>query len=37
MNQRRLFVLAIGAGLSGNAALVWAQTSGASIRRLGVL
>ena len=37
MNQRRLVLLALGAGLSGNAALLHAQTPAANLRRVGVL
>ena len=37
MNQRRLLVLALGASLSGQAALLRAQTSGRGMRRVGVL
>jgi putative ABC transport system substrate-binding protein len=37
MNQRRLLVLALGASLSGHAALLRAQTSSGSMRRVGVL
>ena len=37
MNQRRLVLLALGAGLSGNAALLQAQTPAANLRRVGVL
>jgi putative tryptophan/tyrosine transport system substrate-binding protein len=37
MNQRRLLVLALAAGLSGRTTLPRAQTSGASLRRVGVL
>ena len=37
MNQRRLLVLALGASLSGHTALLRAQTSGASLRRVGVV
>ena len=37
MNQRRLLVLALGAGLSGHSALLRAQTSTGSMRRVGVL
>lgn len=37
MNQRRLFVLALGAGLASQAALLRAQTSVGSMRRVGVL
>jgi len=37
MNQRRLLILALGASLSGNAALLWAQTTRGSMRRVGVL
>ena len=37
MNQRRLFVFALGAGLTGHPALLRAQTSTGSMRRVGVL
>lgn len=37
MNQRRLLILALGASLSGHAALLRAQTPAASLRRVGVL
>ncbi len=37
MNHRRLVLLALGAGLSGNAALLHAQTPAANLRRVGVL
>ena len=37
MNQRRLVVLALGASFSGHAALLRAQTSSGSLRRVGVL
>ena len=37
MNQRRLLMLALGASLSGHAALLRAQTSSGSVRRVGVL
>ena len=37
MNQRRLLMLALGATLSGQAALLRAQTSGGGRRRVGVL
>lgn len=37
MNQRRLLLLALGAGLSGHAALLLAQTPAGSLRRVGVL
>ena len=37
MNQRRLVVLALGAGLSGHSALLRAQAPGAGLRRVGVL
>jgi hypothetical protein len=37
MNQRRLLVLAIGAGLSGRPALSRAQPSSGSLRRVGIL
>jgi putative tryptophan/tyrosine transport system substrate-binding protein len=37
MNQRRLLVLALGAGLAGRAALLRAQASSGSMRRVGVL
>ena len=37
MNQRRLLLLALGASLSGHAALLRAQTSSARLRRVGVL
>ena len=37
MNQRRLLVLAIGAGLAGHATLLRAQTSAGTVRRVGVL
>ena len=37
MNPRRLIVLALGAALSGHAALLRAQTPGANLRRVGVL
>ncbi len=37
MNQRRLLVLTLGAGLASYAALSRAQTSSASLRRVGVL
>ena len=36
MNQRRLLVLALGAGLSGHVALSRAQPSNGSLRRVGV-
>ena len=37
MNQRRLVILALGAGLSGRTALLRAQTPATSLRRVGVL
>ena len=37
MNQRRLLVLALGAGLSGHAELPRAQTPATGLRRVGVL
>lgn len=37
MNQRRRFVLALGASVSGHAALLRAQTSSNSLRRVGVI
>ena len=37
MNQRRLLVLAMGAGLAGHARLLLAQTATAGMRRVGVL
>ena len=37
MNQRRLLCLALGASLSGHAALLRAQTSSVNMRRVGVL
>jgi hypothetical protein len=37
LNQRRLLVLALGCYLAGHAALLRAQTSTASMRRVGVL
>ena len=37
MKQRRLLVLALGARLSGHTALLRAQTSSSSLRRVGVL
>ena len=37
MNQRRLLLLALGAALTCNAALLRAQTSSGSVRRVGVL
>ena len=36
MNQRRLFVFALGAGLASHAALLRAQTAAGSMRRVGV-
>ena len=37
MNQRRIVVLALGAGLSGHTALLRAQTPATGLRRVGVL
>ena len=37
MNQRRLLLLVLGAGLAGSAALLRAQTSSGNVRRVGVL
>lgn len=37
MNQRRLLVLAFGAGIAGHTALLRAQTSSNSLRRVGVI
>ena len=37
MNQRRIVIFALGAVLSGHAALLWAQTPATGLRRIGVL
>ena len=37
MNRRRFLLFALGASLSGHTALLWAQTSTGSMRRVGVL